>query len=74
MEKEYSSYVNKITGIPSLSSKNIDKAIRTVKRSLAGERVDNSIHCFKCGKKIRKNYISIMNLIGGFNHYHTKCL
>jgi hypothetical protein len=58
-----------------LSTKNIDKAIRTVKIIIAGLRVDDSIRCFKCGKKIRKNKVfSIINGLGGLNHYHLKCL
>jgi len=58
-----------------LSTKNIDKAIRTLERRIAGHRCDNSIWCFKCGKKIRgKKMLSIINGLGGFNNYHFKCL
>jgi hypothetical protein len=57
-----------------LSTNNIDKEIRTMERIINHQRVDTSIRCFHCGKKIKnKNYFSIINGLGGLNNYHFKC-
>ena len=58
-----------------LSSRNIDKTIRTVKRSLASLKTDTSLRCNFCGKRIRKNrFLAMLNGFGWFNYYHPKCL
>ena len=57
-----------------LSTKNIDKAIRTVKRMNEGLHVTIHRTCNKCGKKVRKNYLGIVNGFGGLNYYHIRCV
>lgn len=59
-----------------LSTKNIDKTIRTFKRMNAGERVTIWKTCRVCGKKIRnkKKILTVINPYGFWHHYHPKCL
>lgn len=55
-----------------LSTKNIDKTIRTVRRVLRGERVGTSLRCLQCGKRV-KQWVAFVNGFGGLNYYHPRC-
>jgi hypothetical protein len=55
-----------------ITTKNIDKTIRHLKRSSAGLRVDNSKRCMSCGKKVKK-WLAFVNGFGGLNYYHPEC-
>ena len=57
-----------------LSTKNIEKSIRTVKRIMSGEKTTIHLHCLKCGKNIKENKsVSVVNGFGCLNHYHPDC-